>query len=67
VSGFGGRQLSVREGCTRRRRARGSDGEFRGGRGGATRWLNSGRNGSVAVRRVEEEERKLHGGGGCLI
>jgi hypothetical protein len=45
--GGGGRQLSMREGCTRRRGARGGDGEFGGGQGGATRWLDGGRNGGT--------------------
>jgi hypothetical protein len=47
ASGGGGRQLSVREGCTRRHGARGGDGEFGGGWGGAMRWLNGGGNGDT--------------------
>jgi hypothetical protein len=69
TSGGGGRPLSVREGCTRRRGARGGDGEF-GGVGTALR------GGSTVVemaaqwgRWAEEEERRLHGWvrGGCPI
>jgi hypothetical protein len=47
ASGGGGRQLLVQEGCTRWHGARGGDGEFGGGRGGATRWLNGGENGGT--------------------
>jgi hypothetical protein len=44
VSGGGGRKLSVREGCTRRRGARGGDGEFKGS---STLWLDGSGNGST--------------------
>jgi hypothetical protein len=67
ASGGGGRQLAVREGCTRWRGARGSDEEFKGGRAVL-------RGGSTAAEMVaqwgrwaEEEERRLHGGGGHPI
>jgi hypothetical protein len=47
ASGGGGQQLSVQDGCTWRRGAWGGDGEFGGGHGNATRWLDGSRNGSI--------------------
>jgi hypothetical protein len=47
ASGGGGQQLSVQDGCTWWCGARGGDGEFEGGHGGATRWLDGGKNGST--------------------
>jgi hypothetical protein len=58
ASGGGGRQLRVWGGCTRRRGARGvveSVGEM------LERAVDGG---TVGGRKVEEEERVLHGGGG---
>jgi hypothetical protein len=44
-------------------RCSGCDREFGGGLGGATYWRNGGGNGSTVGRQVEDEERRLHGGG----
>jgi hypothetical protein len=60
ASGGGGRQFSVREGCTRWRGTRGGDGEFGVGQGGATRWLDSG--GRNQQHRGGDGPRKKKGG-----